>query len=251
MTTERGPLTPHSESLSLWFRKKLLKKVSKRDLSKTPHYQNCWSRQAETPRKFVIYVCPEPLEWLRIYKGLVNFSLINECNPPNPPKPLILNGWVYSNDISKHNEWNRTKLWAARNRCFHLTDSAQRDFYSVERMSTHAIGPLYSPLYLPWSFEKKASPCRDQLMGWLTLLRENWNSVAGLTISSYCQPVKFSGAKGRNLICSYLADSSPPWGGWGRLSSDEMKRRTFTILRKSVNDFIAPHVVDHIKFGQQ
>jgi len=199
----------------------------------------------------VIHVCPEPLEWLRIYKGLVNFSLINECNPPNPPKPLILNGWVYSNDISKHNQWNRTKLWAARNRCFHLTESAQRDFYSVETMSTYAIGPLYSPMHLPWSFERKVSPCREQLIGWLNLLREKWNSAVGSTLAECCQPVKFSGKKGRNLICTYITGSIPPWGEWDQLATNQMKRRTFTILRKSVNDMIQPHIVDHITFTTQ
>jgi hypothetical protein len=30
-----------------------------------------------------------------------------------------------------------------------------------------------------------------------------------------------------------------------------MKRRTFTILRKSVNDMIQPHMVDHITFTAQ
>jgi hypothetical protein len=199
----------------------------------------------------VIYVCPEPLAWLRIYKGLVNFSLINECNPPNPPKPLILNGWVYSNDISKHNQWNRTKLWAARNRCIHLIESSQKDFYTVETMSTHAIGPLYNPMYLPWSFERKVSPCREQLIGWLNRLRENWNSVAGSAISESCQPIKFSGKKGRNLICTYTTGSTPPWGEWHRLSNNEMKRLTFTIFRKSVNDMSQPHMVDHITFRRE
>ena len=193
-------------------------------------------------------VCPEPLEWLRISKELQNYSKHHNCLPPEPPIPLILNGWVYSNDISKHNQWIRTKLWAARNQCLHLIESSQRDFYTVETMSTHAIGPLYNPMYLPWSFESKVSPCRDQLMGWVNLLRENWNSVAGLTISSHCQPVKFSGAKGRNLICTYLADSSPPWGAWDRLSRNSINRRAFTIFRKSVNDLIEPHMVDHITF---
>jgi len=199
----------------------------------------------------VIYVCPEPLEWLRIYKGLVNFSKTNACIPSDPPSPLILNGWVYSNDISKHNQWMRTKLWAARNRCFHLTESDQRDFYSVETMSTYAIGPLYSPMYLPWSFERKVRPCREQLLGWLNLLRENWNSVAGSAISECSHPIKFSGVKGRNLICTYITGSTPPWGEWDRLSTIEMMRRTFTIFRKSVNELIRPHMVDHITFIAQ
>ena len=199
----------------------------------------------------MIYVCPEPLEWLRIYKELVNFSIKNECFPRDPPSPLILNGWVYSNDISKHNQWNRTKLWAARNRCFHLAESDQRDFYSVETMSTYAIGPLYSPMYLPWSFERKVSPCGEQLIAWLNLLREKWNLIAGSAISESCQPIKFSGKKGRNLICIYTAGSPPPWGEWDQLATNEIKRRTFTIFRKSVNDMIQPHMVDHITFSAQ
>jgi hypothetical protein len=196
----------------------------------------------------MISVCPEPLEWLRIYKELVNFSIKNECNPRDPPSPLILNGWVYSSDVAKYNQWMRTKLWAEKNGCFHLTQSSQEDFYSVETMSTNAIGPLYNPMYLPWSLEIKNRPCREQLLSWLELLQKNWHWVAGVSISEHCQPVKFSGAKGRNLICAYKAESTPPWGEWDRLPTNEMKRRAFTVFRKSVNDLIKPHMVDHISF---
>jgi hypothetical protein len=196
----------------------------------------------------VIRVCPNPDEWYRVYRELNQFSLVNECYPRTPPSPLILQGWVYSNDITKYKQWLRTKLWAFRNKCFELVVLEDHAFYKVFEMSTHAIGPLYDPMYLPWDYQSKICPSASLISELIERLRLNWESAAGSFLARVTKPLEFTGAKKRNLACGYSQGPSPPWGEWDRLSSETEKRRAFTRLRTTVNELISPHTVDHITF---
>jgi len=50
----------------------------------------------------------------------------------SPPKPLILAGWAYSNDIEKKKRWEETVDWATKNECQGLLKNiADEDFYFV------------------------------------------------------------------------------------------------------------------------
>jgi hypothetical protein len=55
-------------------------------------------------------VCPMPRVWNEIYTALSNAYNKNPNLPP-PPKPLILDGWHYSNDAEKKVRWLNTVYW--------------------------------------------------------------------------------------------------------------------------------------------
>jgi hypothetical protein len=63
-----------------------------------------------------------------------------------PPKPLILAGWVYSNDIQKLEVWEKTVAWANANGCPELAVVPDKDFYSADNPTSYRIGPLGEPL---------------------------------------------------------------------------------------------------------
>ena len=78
-------------------------------------------------------VCPNPIPWNEAFKRLNRFAAINNCLPAEPPIPLILMGWVGSNNVEKRDRWNETVQWAINNGCIDLIDSIQdKDFYFVE-----------------------------------------------------------------------------------------------------------------------
>lgn len=62
-------------------------------------------------------VCPQGQHWADIHRALVKYSREVVCNPPSPPKPLILAGWAYSSDRDKEERWKETVAWACSNGC--------------------------------------------------------------------------------------------------------------------------------------
>ncbi len=52
-------------------------------------------------------ICPNPIPWNAVYQQLIH---VGEARPdlPKPPVPLILNGWVFSNDGEKMERWQET-----------------------------------------------------------------------------------------------------------------------------------------------
>ena len=50
----------------------------------------------------MVVISPNPLPWKALYEQLVHYGRTNSCVPPSPPRPLILAGWVYSNDLEKN-----------------------------------------------------------------------------------------------------------------------------------------------------
>jgi hypothetical protein len=56
------------------------------------------------------YKCPLPIKWNEIYKIISKENIENK-----PPIPLILNGWVYTNDYEKENRWKNTVEWIMYN----------------------------------------------------------------------------------------------------------------------------------------
>ena len=91
-------------------------------------------------------ICPNPAAWNKVFKQLEAFALSHPCVPPAPPVPLILAGWVYSNDIGKKDRWNQTISWATLNGCLELTAVPEADLYSTAEPTSYQIGPLGGPL---------------------------------------------------------------------------------------------------------
>lgn len=194
-------------------------------------------------------ICPNPIPWNDVYKKLSLFAGSHQCKPPKPPLPLILAGWVYSNDYDKMERWQQTVEWAEANGCAEITEVLkEKDFYFSHDLSDYDVGPLGSPMYLEWNFESKIKPSDEELLKVLDRLCSSWEQTAGPELAAVTYPLGFSGAKRRKLLVRALQSFSPPWGGWVFLSHDNHKRRAFTRFRESVNKVIAPHMVDHIEF---
>ena len=189
------------------------------------------------------------MPWNDAYKRLTRFAEIHSCLPQKPPKPLILNGWVYSNDIEKKKRWGETVKWAENNGCIELIDGIQdKDFYFVDEPSKNQIEPMGGPMYRPWNFETKKRPSNEELEEYMQTLLMRWPEITGKELSGMTRPLSFKGKKARRLLVKADVASKPPWGGWAYLSNDESERRTFTKFRASINKAISPHKVDHIDF---
>jgi hypothetical protein len=192
-------------------------------------------------------VCPNPIPWNAVYQRLLS---LGERRPdlPKPPVPLILNGWVFSNDVEKMERWQETLQWAQAAGCAHITSSLpDDDFYQIEALTSYRIGPLGGPLHRSWDFESKEKPAQEIVDAGLRRLVEQWPDLA-TGFSTCTRPVAFTGGKARRLVVAVSGNCSPPWGTWESLSNEEPRRRAFTAFRKSVNEALAPHEVDHIDF---
>jgi hypothetical protein len=78
-----------------------------------------------------------PRRWHEIHEQLVAHAHAHSCTPPSPPVPLILNGWVYSDDSAKKVRWEETRDWARNNGCASIVAAIpDRDYYEVEEPST-------------------------------------------------------------------------------------------------------------------
>jgi hypothetical protein len=195
-------------------------------------------------------VCPNPMPWNEAFKRLTNYAQLYPCNPPSPPKPLILTGWAYSNDVDKMQRWEETVDWAKKNGCSNLVaDISDRDFYVVEEPTSYSVGPMGGPMYRAWDFEAKKRPSSEQITRFMDILLSQWSEIIGNEIGSITRPLAFAGEKARRLLVYADAASTPPWGGWAHLSKKEAERRTFTHFRAAINKAIAPHEVDHIDFA--
>ena len=194
----------------------------------------------------MIKVCPNPTHWNDIFLKLSEFA--DENNLPTPPVPLILNGWVFTNDLEKKIRWEKTLDWAKNSGCLKFVEKlSEEDFYHTSEITTYQIGPYGGPMYQPWDYETKVRPKKETLECNLLKLQSQWANIAG-DIAHVTQPVAFTGKKARRLLVNVLQDSPPPWGDWNRLSYSEEKRRAFTKLRQNVNRKLNSHEVDHIDF---
>lgn len=194
-------------------------------------------------------ICPNPGRWDETFKRLVDYAHLHDCTPNEPPEPLILAGWAYSNDIEKMRRWEETVAWAEKNGCSNLvTGIPDEDFLFVEEPTSYRVGPLGGPIYRDWDFEAKKRPSSEQVAQTLKNLRSHWSEIVGDEIARITRPLAFTGAKARRLLVFAVGSSTPPWGGWSHLSKNEPERRTFTEFRAAINKAIVPHEVDHIDF---
>ena len=191
-------------------------------------------------------ICPNPRRWHEIDERLLGVCAERKITRL-PPKPLILNGWVSTNDLEKAHRWAETVNWAEKHGLADLVAVDPPDWYAVEKPSSCPIGPLGGPMYLPWRFDSVARPSEQSVRAAFEALLNNWVSIAG-ELALFTQPSRFTGAKMRRLVVSVSQSAaSPPWGQWNRLANDE-SRRAFTELRRKVNTTIAPLEIDHIDF---
>jgi len=197
-------------------------------------------------------ICPNPSTWNEIFKKLTMHSKANQCKPPEPPKPLILAGWAYSNDIEKMHRWENTMQWANNNDCIELISSIPEDqFYCVEEPTSYTVGPMGGPMYRSWDYETKECPTSVALEQYFMTLFTKWSEIVGADIANITHPMKFTGAKARRLLVYAKENCLPPWGEWTYLSNEKLKRRTFTKMRAAINKAISPHEIDHVDFTHE
>lgn len=189
------------------------------------------------------------MPWNEAYERMTNYAQSRLCTPSSPPKPLILAGWAYSNDVEKMRRWEETLAWAEKNGCANLAAGIpDQDFYFVDAPTSYAVGPLGGPMYRPWDSHAKDRPTSAQIAQLMDTLLAGWSEIAGQEIAYATRPLAFTGGKARRLLVLADASVTPPWGGWAHLSTEESMRRTFSRLRVAINRAIAPHEVDHVDF---
>jgi len=194
----------------------------------------------------MVNICPNPRYWHEIYECLLAVCAERKLSRL-PPKPLILGGWWATNDLEKARRWAETVNWAEKHGLADLVVVGPPDWYAVEEPSSHTVGPLGGPMYLPWRLDPVAKPSEQSVRAAFDALLENWATIAG-ELARFTQPSRFTGAKMRRLVVSVSQSAaSPPWGQWDRLANDE-SRRAFTELRRKVNATISPLEIDHIDF---
>jgi len=197
-----------------------------------------------------IFVCPMPIKWNEIYRKLVDECRrrLPQFEDLKPPTPLILNGWVYSNDKEKQDRWNATVKWADDHGLSHLIpELSESDIYSVDEITTYTVGPMGGPMYLAWNSEPRTSPGRLDVENALKILTSNWAEIIGKDYSNFSMPQRFTGARKRRLVVSVKVNTKAPWGEWAFLQNDE-SRRVFREFRRKVNGAIKPLEVDHVDF---
>ena len=194
-------------------------------------------------------VCPNPMPWHKAFQQLTKYAQLHPCVPPSPPKPLILAGWVYSNDIEKMQRWEETVAWANQNRCTNLVSGIpDSDFYYVEKPISEEIGPLGGPMYRPWDFEAKIRPSSDQLAQFIATLLSRWPEVVGNELASVTRPLAFTGEKARRLLVFANATATPPMGELDASFNARNQTTNFHSFWAAINKAIAPHEIDHIDF---
>lgn len=88
-------------------------------------------------------ICPLPNHWHEIHKRLMEAAAKSEGQVPPPPKALILNGWVYSNDVEKRERWKETVEWANRWGLASLVEGlTQEMMHCVETPTNYAVGAM-------------------------------------------------------------------------------------------------------------
>jgi len=194
-------------------------------------------------------ICPLPIHWNRIFSRLCAAATASGRDVPEPPVPLILAGWAYSNDVDKQRRWRDTVSWAERWGFTRIIadEITPEMMYRVSSPTTYQVGPLGGPMYLPWDFDLKPTVSREQADRAIEILRDQWPEIAGPDLCEITRPLRFTGAKKRRLVVDADHTKTPPWGTWTRLGRG-VERRAFTRFRAAVNAAIAPLMVDHIDF---
>ena len=65
---------------------------------------------------------PAPPAWARAHRALLAHARTGACDPPDPPKPLILAAAAFTTPAERRVRWAETRAWADRNGGAHLLD---------------------------------------------------------------------------------------------------------------------------------
>src|SRR5438045_9702151 len=97
--------------------------------------------------KFVMFICPQPQIWHEIYQKLETAWKAQVRVGNEPPRPLILGGWNFSNDLEKKRRWEETLKWAKENNLEYLiSEISSDDSYFVENPNDKPINPMGGPM---------------------------------------------------------------------------------------------------------
>src|SRR3990172_3370380 len=110
------------------------------------------------------FVCPLPPLWNKIYRRVRSAWLKGGSQGSPPPVPLILNGWVYSNDLDKKRRWESTVEWARERGLENLIpEIEQSQSYMVTELTAYEVGPMGGPMYLEWDYSPKPTPSAAEI----------------------------------------------------------------------------------------
>jgi hypothetical protein len=192
------------------------------------------------------FVCPQPGTWHKIHTALREAWEQAGSKGSAPPTPLILNGWMFSDDRGKKVRWDQTLAWAKSQELEFLIPALTPDMaYRVDEIREFVrldpIGRLNE--------EPREVPDNEAVGAAMDILRRDWKKIAGDSLAAATAPVRISGLKKRRLLVLADYSTTPPWGSWTSLVSVGQKRReNFTRLRVAINTAIAPLYVDHVDF---
>jgi len=168
----------------------------------------------------------------------------NDSTIPKPPVPLILSGWIFSNDVDKKLRWEEMKSWAEQYGVSGLMPELKPDdWYSVVKLDDSNPNP-----YRNWNYKERTKPSEKEVLNLFEKIERTWEVIVGKKFAEITWPVRFTGKKFRRLLIVVDKNAVPPWGSWQSLSKIESERRSFTDFRKRINAAIHPHEVDHIDF---
>lgn len=194
-----------------------------------------------------VIVCPQPIVWAEIYQNLLNvWKMLVAHGPtiPEPPIPLILSGWIFSNDFDKKIRWEEMNHWAKIYGVSGSIPELKPDaWYTVVKLDDSNPNP-----YRNWNYKEKAKPSQKEIRDLFERIELTWETIVGEDYAEITWPLRFTGKKFRRLLIVADKNVVPPWGTWNSLSKIESERRTFTDFRKRINSAIQTHEVDHIDF---
>ncbi len=205
-----------------------------------------WANALTTPLE-MIFVCPKPDAWSRVFLALERAWKQQGRSGVAPPRPLILSGWWGSDDYDKAHCWQGTIEWARNCGLENLIPQfTVRERYEVAELSVVVDADEFVSRF---SFhEPKPVPSRELLDSSHRILVARWSTIAGPVLAETTQPWGFSGNKKRRLNVLANPGIKPPWGEWNQFLVGH-DRSSFTAFRRGINEAIAPHEVDSVIFN--
>lgn len=181
---------------------------------------------------------PTAMAWHQFWLALQDLS---KDSSDKPPPPFILAASGESN-ASKLSRLAGQLLWAQKHDCLpaalRLLAAIPADQWNWGNKESWEQNSYWGENYtFGWTSDPKPKLAKIESVRLVGLLRANWPNIAGQEFAEKSSPFRFTGAKGRRLVCRVRRGSQPPKGS------------AFTALRASINIAIVPHMVDHVDFA--
>jgi len=196
----------------------------------------------------MVTICPMPEHWNSVYERLSQIVESSSQVIPKPPTPLILAGWVFTNDLEKKGRWHETIEWAEKWGGSEIIHTVTPEMmYQVEVPTEYIVGPYGGPMHLSWNSDPLPVVRDEDAEGAISRLKSNWGKIVGPELSAVTNPIRLTGSKMRRLLVYADQNHIPAWGSWTMLA-DSPQRREFTKFRSAINEAICPLMVDHVDF---